>query len=76
MACAYWNLSVPELVQETILRKQGVLIDTGYLVCDIGEFTGLENVIFLMALILLIMKIFLKIQGLPIQSNILITENS
>lgn len=40
VACAYWNLTVPELVEETILRGQGVLTDTGALACDTGEFTG------------------------------------
>lgn len=40
VACAYWNLSTTELVQETIIRKQGVLTDTGALACDTGEFTG------------------------------------
>lgn len=40
VGCAYWNLSVPELVEETILRGQGVLTDTGALACDTGEFTG------------------------------------
>lgn len=36
----YWNLSVPELVEETIKRNQGVLTDTGSLMVDTGEFTG------------------------------------
>lgn len=40
VACAYWNLSVPELVEETIHRGQGVLTDSGALACDTGEFTG------------------------------------
>jgi phosphoenolpyruvate carboxykinase (ATP) len=36
----YWNLDVPQLVTETLLRKQGVLTDTGALMVDTGEFTG------------------------------------
>lgn len=40
VACAHWNLSVPELVEETIHRGQGVLTDSGALACDTGEFTG------------------------------------
>ncbi|MEW6469572.1 MAG: phosphoenolpyruvate carboxykinase (ATP) [Bacteroidota bacterium] len=37
---AYWNLNVAELVEETILRGEGVLTDTGALAVDTGEFTG------------------------------------
>lgn len=37
---AYWNLSPAELVEETILRGEGVLTDTGALAVDTGEFTG------------------------------------
>ncbi|MDP1802020.1 MAG: phosphoenolpyruvate carboxykinase (ATP) [Bacteroidota bacterium] len=37
---AFWNLSVPSLVEETILSGQGILTDTGALACDTGEFTG------------------------------------
>ncbi|GAB4453752.1 MAG: phosphoenolpyruvate carboxykinase (ATP) [Bacteroidia bacterium] len=36
----YWNLDVPHLVTETLIRKQGVLTDTGALMVDTGEFTG------------------------------------
>jgi phosphoenolpyruvate carboxykinase (ATP) len=36
----YWNLSVAELVEHTIIAGQGVLSDTGALVVDTGEFTG------------------------------------
>lgn len=36
----YWNLSVPSLVEKTILLGQGSLTDTGALACDTGEFTG------------------------------------
>src|SRR5687767_15703446 len=37
---AYWNLNVAELVEETIIRGEGVLTDTGALAVDTGEFTG------------------------------------
>jgi len=37
---AFWNLSIPALVEETILTGQGTLTDTGALACDTGEFTG------------------------------------
>ena len=37
---AFWNLSVPSLVEETLMLNQGVLTDTGALACDTGEFTG------------------------------------
>ena len=37
---AFWNLSVPSLVEETLMQNQGVLTDTGALACDTGEFTG------------------------------------
>ncbi|MEO6305562.1 MAG: phosphoenolpyruvate carboxykinase (ATP), partial [Bacteroidia bacterium] len=37
---AFWNLNIPSLVEETLLLGQGVLTDTGALVCDTGEFTG------------------------------------
>ena len=37
---AFWNLTPAELVKETILRKEGVLTDTGALAIDTGEFTG------------------------------------
>lgn len=37
---AYWNLDVPNLVTETLVRQQGVLTDTGALMVDTGEFTG------------------------------------
>jgi len=40
VACAYWNLSAPKLIEETIIRKQGILTDTGALACDTGAFTG------------------------------------
>ncbi|MEW6773920.1 MAG: phosphoenolpyruvate carboxykinase (ATP) [Bacteroidota bacterium] len=36
----YWNFDVPQLVTETLIRKQGVLTDTGALMVDTGEFTG------------------------------------
>jgi phosphoenolpyruvate carboxykinase (ATP) len=37
---AYWNLSPAELVEETIMRGEGVLTDTGALAIDTGEFMG------------------------------------
>jgi phosphoenolpyruvate carboxykinase (ATP) len=37
---AFWNLSVPSLVEKTIFLSQGMLTDTGALACDTGEFTG------------------------------------
>ncbi|MCB0431385.1 MAG: phosphoenolpyruvate carboxykinase (ATP) [Flavobacteriales bacterium] len=40
VAAAYWNLPPAELVEETIIRGEGVLADTGALVIDTGEFTG------------------------------------
>lgn len=40
VAAAYWNLTVPELVEETILNGEGSLTDTGALAVDTGEFTG------------------------------------
>ena len=40
VANAYWNLNSAELVEETILRGEGMLTDTGALAVDTGEFTG------------------------------------
>jgi phosphoenolpyruvate carboxykinase (ATP) len=37
---AYWNLNVAELVEETLLKGEGNLTDTGALAVDTGEFTG------------------------------------
>jgi len=37
---AYWNLSAADLVEETILRGEGTLSNTGALAVDTGEFTG------------------------------------
>jgi len=36
----HYQLNVEELVQQTLLRKEGVLNDTGALVINTGEFTG------------------------------------
>lgn len=36
----YWNLTPAELVEDTILKGQGVLTDTGALAIETGEFTG------------------------------------
>lgn len=35
-----WNLSPAELVEEAIKQSEGVLTDTGALMCDTGKFTG------------------------------------
>jgi phosphoenolpyruvate carboxykinase (ATP) len=40
VSSAYWNLTPAELVEETIIRGEGVLTDTGSLAVDTGEFTG------------------------------------
>ncbi len=40
VAAAYWNLSPSQLVEDTLLREEGVLADTGALAVDTGEFTG------------------------------------
>src|SRR4051812_26072009 len=40
VSAAYWNLNVAELVEETIIRGEGMLTDTGALAVDTGEFTG------------------------------------
>ena len=37
---AYWNLEPSELIEETLLRGEGVLTNTGALAIDTGEFTG------------------------------------
>jgi len=37
---AYWNLSPAELVEHALARKEGVLTNTGALMCDTGKFTG------------------------------------
>jgi len=40
VADAYWNLTPAELVEETIIRGEGMLTDTGALAVDTGKFTG------------------------------------
>ncbi len=40
VGAAYWNLTVPELVEEVILKGEGELTDFGALAVDTGEFTG------------------------------------
>ncbi len=40
VAAAYWNLTPSQLVEDTILREEGVLADNGALAIDTGEFTG------------------------------------
>ena len=37
---AYWNLDPAQLVEETIIRGEGVLANNGALAIDTGEFTG------------------------------------
>ena len=37
---AYWNLHPSELIEECIVRGEGVLTDVGALAIDTGEFTG------------------------------------
>jgi phosphoenolpyruvate carboxykinase (ATP) len=37
---AYWNLTPAELIEETIIRGEGVLTDRGALAVDTGKFTG------------------------------------
>ena len=37
---AFWNLEPSELVEETLVRGQGVLNNTGALAINTGEFTG------------------------------------
>jgi phosphoenolpyruvate carboxykinase (ATP) len=39
-ASVSWNLTPAELIEETIIRGEGVLTDTGALAVDTGEFTG------------------------------------
>lgn len=36
----YWNLSPSELINHALANKEGVLTDTGALMCDTGKFTG------------------------------------
>lgn len=40
VAAAWWNLTPSELVEETLMRGEGELTDTGALAIDTGEFTG------------------------------------
>lgn len=37
---AYWNLSPAELTEHALANNEGVLTDTGALMCDTGKFTG------------------------------------
>ncbi len=37
---AHWNLSQAELIEETLKSGEGVLTQTGALMCDTGKFTG------------------------------------
>lgn len=36
----FWNLTPPELVEETIVQGEGILTDTGAIAIETGEFTG------------------------------------
>lgn len=36
----YWNLSVPQLISQTLKNGQGIITESGALACDTGEFTG------------------------------------
>lgn len=40
VSAAYWNLTPAELIEDTIIRGEGELTDTGALAVDTGEFTG------------------------------------
>ena len=40
VADEYWNLTPAELIEETIIRGEGMLTDTGALAVDTGKFTG------------------------------------
>lgn len=40
VSAAFWNLTPAELVEETLVKGQGELTDTGALAVDTGEFTG------------------------------------
>ncbi len=40
VAEAHWNLAPAKLVEEAINNGEGVLTDTGALMCDTGKFTG------------------------------------
>lgn len=40
VAAAYWNLTPSQLIEDTLLREEGVLANTGALAVDTGEFTG------------------------------------
>ncbi|MDQ0594950.1 phosphoenolpyruvate carboxykinase (ATP) [Chryseobacterium ginsenosidimutans] len=36
----YWNLSVSQLISQTLKKGQGIITRSGALACDTGEFTG------------------------------------
>ncbi|WP_353150690.1 phosphoenolpyruvate carboxykinase (ATP) [Chryseobacterium sp.] len=36
----YYNLSVSQLISQTLKKGQGIITDSGALACDTGEFTG------------------------------------
>ncbi|MFX9532781.1 phosphoenolpyruvate carboxykinase (ATP), partial [Acinetobacter baumannii] len=36
----YWNLTTPELYEEAIRRREGVISEHGALIVDTGEHTG------------------------------------
>ncbi len=40
VTAAYWNLEPSELIEDSIMKGEGVLANTGALAIDTGEFTG------------------------------------
>lgn len=40
LAAAHWNLTIPELIEEALLKGEGQLTDSGALAVDTGEFMG------------------------------------
>src|SRR5579864_1833482 len=40
VANVYWNLGIPNLYEEAVRRREGIIAADGPLVCDTGTFTG------------------------------------
>ena len=40
LRAVYWNLSTPELYEEAVKRREGIIAHLGPLVVRTGEFTG------------------------------------